>query len=229
MICTVCGGRHFNRGASVLWPDLINAWQLSREEVQYINRQQGDTCKDCGSNLRSIALADAIRGCLRTSLHLQQLVETEDAKGVSILEINEAGTLTPWLKKFGGYRFGAYPELDMHAMPFPDGHFDLVVHSDTLEHVPNPVHALWECRRILKPGGVLCFTVPIIVGRLTRDRTGLPKSFHGLEADAADDFVVQTEFGADAWAWPMKAGFREVATYAVEYPSALAFAAYKDI
>ena len=35
------------------------------------------------------------------------------------------------------------------------------------------------CRRVLKPEGALCFTVPKIVGRLTRSRDGLPKSYNG--------------------------------------------------
>ncbi len=71
----------------------------------------------------------------------------------------------------------------MHAIPYAAGTFDIVVHSDTLEHVENPVHALAECRRVLKPGGALCFTVPIIVGRLTRNRKGLPPELPGRRCD----------------------------------------------
>ena len=78
------------------------------------------------------------------------------------------------------------------------GAFDLVVHSDTLEHVPDPLRGLSECRRVLRPNGGLCFTVPVIVGRLTRSRTVLPKSFHGMETTLSDDWAVQTEFGGDA-------------------------------
>lgn len=37
----------------------------------------------------------------------------------------------------------------------PDGQFDLVLSSQVLEHVPNPAAYLAECRRLLKPGGVL--------------------------------------------------------------------------
>ncbi len=116
----------------------------------------------------------------------------------------------------------------MHALPYPDGSFDVVVHSDTLEHVPNPLHALGECRRVLKPGGALCFTVPVIVGRLTRSREGLPKSYHGNPEESGDDFVVHTEFGADFWSFPVRAGFAEVRLYSVEHPAAIAMAAFRS-
>jgi YHS domain-containing protein len=45
---------------------------------------------------------------------------------------------------------------------------------------------LTECRRVPRPGGVLCFTVPIVVGRLSRRREGLAKSFHGTATDTPD-------------------------------------------
>jgi len=35
-----------------------------------------------------------------------------------ILEINEAGSLTTFLKSAPRYHFGAYPALDMHAIPY---------------------------------------------------------------------------------------------------------------
>ena len=92
-----------------------------------------------------------------------------------------------------------------HALPYPSNTFDIVVHSDTLEHVTNPVHALTECHRVLRPNGTLCFTIPVIVGRLTRSRAGLPKSFHGSPQTATDDFVVQTEFGSDMWTYVLQA------------------------
>jgi SAM-dependent methyltransferase len=75
-----------------------------------------------------------------------------------------------FLHRFKGHLLAAYPDVDFHRLPHCDASFDLVVHSDTLEHVDHPIHALAECRRVLKPGGALCFTIPVIVGRMSRDR-----------------------------------------------------------
>lgn len=50
-------------------------------------------------------------------------------------------------------------EGDAEDMPFPDGSFDAVVSSFGIHHVPRPEAALAECRRVLKPGGRIAFTV----------------------------------------------------------------------
>jgi SAM-dependent methyltransferase len=223
--CGICGGTAFSH-RRIAWPSLISEWQLSPDEVAYVDRQQGTTCDRCGSNLRSIALANAIRAFLGDRATLEQIAER--GTPASILEINEAGHLGPFLRRFAGHVLAAYPEVDIHRLPYADGFFDLVVHSDTLEHVINPIHALAECRRVLKPGGALCFTVPVIVGRMTRDRTGLPMSYHGDAATAAADYAVRTEFGADAWTYLMEAGFTSVAIHAFAYPAAIAFLASKS-
>jgi SAM-dependent methyltransferase len=224
-VCSICGGTEF-KNQSVLWQRLIEEWQLSPCEVEYIDRQQGRCCTSCGANLRSVALANALRFAFGTDLLLSQFAESS-AASLSVLEINDACHVGPTLKKFPKHVFAAYPEVDIHRLPYPDNSLDVVVHSDTLEHVEYPIHALTECRRVLKPSGWLCFTIPIIVGRLTRDRAGLPLSFHGSAETSSADFSVKTEFGADAWTYLIQAGFSNIAISAVEYPAGIALSARK--
>ncbi|UIL28707.1 class I SAM-dependent methyltransferase [Rhizobium leguminosarum] len=151
--CSVCGSREF-KFSEVLWDGLTDEWQICEEERRYIDRQQGEQCIRCGSNLRSIALADGLRNVFSTDKTLSDFVASASSKA-SILEINEAGTLHSLLMKLPGHVFAEYPRVDMHALPFDAESFDVVVHSDTLEHVKNPVHALQECGRVLKTGGAL--------------------------------------------------------------------------
>jgi SAM-dependent methyltransferase len=224
MQCGVCGGTSFTF-QRISWEKLANEWQLSPAEVAYVDQQQGKTCDQCGANLRSIALANALRAFIGTNLTLKEVASSPLAKDLAILEINQAGTLHPILKTFSNHTFGAYPDVDIHAIPYEDSTFDVVIHSDTLEHIKNPIHGLQECRRVLKPNGGLCFTVPIIVGRLSRNRDGLTPSFHGNLDTMPEDFVVHTEFGADAWTYILEAGFTEVSIHSIEYPAAIAFVA----
>ncbi len=49
---------------------------------------------------------------------------------------------------------------DITAIPVEDASFDAVMCTEVLEHVPDPVAALKEMNRILKPGGHLLITAP---------------------------------------------------------------------
>lgn len=46
------------------------------------------------------------------------------------------------------------------TIPVPDAAFDVVLCSEVLEHIPNPLAAIQEFARILRPGGTLLLTAP---------------------------------------------------------------------
>lgn len=217
--CPCCGGREQNF-RPVIWPELSKGWGLSTEEIAYVDRQQGSQCVDCGANLRTQALALAILRVLGAKGTFRRFARSIRGRFLRILEINAAGNLSQFFPVLSGHEVRNYPELDMMAMNLPSRCYDLVIHSDTLEHVPNPVQGLSECMRVLKPGGACCFTVPIIVGRLTKSREGLPPTYHGREGDNLDDYLVHTEYGADTWRHALMAGFAECRIVSMEHPAA---------
>jgi ubiquinone/menaquinone biosynthesis C-methylase UbiE len=49
---------------------------------------------------------------------------------------------------------------DITSIPEPDGSFDAILCTEVLEHVPNPIAALTELARLLRPGGSLILTAP---------------------------------------------------------------------
>jgi SAM-dependent methyltransferase len=219
MTCNCCGSVRLD-GGPVLWKELTAEWRLGPDEAAYVDRQQGWHCLDCGANLRSMALAGAVMRFANFAGLFRDFVRGPGA-ALRVLEINEACHLTPYLCEIPGHELRRYPDVDMMDLPMPDATYDLVVHSDTLEHVLRPVRGLSECRRVLRPGGACAFTVPMIVGRLTVSREGLSPSYHGNPSNPAD-CRVYTEYGADAWADVIRAGFPECRIFSLEYPAAQA-------
>jgi len=223
--CVCCGSKNII-STTVLWQSLINDWQISQPEVDYINKQQGLHCNDCKSNLRSMTLANSLMRCFNYKGLFKNFVQEEKIRNLKILEINEAGSLTFFLSQIFGHTLKIYPEIDMMNINYSDMSFDVVIHSDVLEHIKYPLRALSECYRVLKVGGYCAFTVPIIVDRLTRSREGLSPSYHG-SGENYSDLLVYTEYGCDVWKQVIQVGFQECRLYSLEYPSAQALIGIK--
>jgi SAM-dependent methyltransferase len=82
---------------------------------------------------------------------------------------------------FGGMKcladFYGHSEL----LPFRDNSLDFVAASHVLEHSANPVKALAEWYRVLKPGGIIYFVVPDL--RFTWEKSRQPTSVAHLLED----------------------------------------------
>ena len=71
-------------------------------------------------------------------------------------------------KKYKGYQDdseGRYGKIDyisdISSIPVPSESFDVILCTEVLEHVPEPIVVLQELSRILKPGGQLLITAPL--------------------------------------------------------------------
>ncbi|PIR72622.1 MAG: hypothetical protein COU42_00590 [Candidatus Nealsonbacteria bacterium CG10_big_fil_rev_8_21_14_0_10_36_24] len=51
---------------------------------------------------------------------------------------------------------------DIIKIPEPDNSFDAILCTEVIEHVPDPIKALEELTRLLKPGGIIILTAPFI-------------------------------------------------------------------
>lgn len=65
-------------------------------------------------------------------------------------------------------------QADAEIIPFKDDVFDLVIAHHSIEHLKNPGYFIRECKRILRPDGVVCIVVPV-------SPFGLTKLWHGLK------------------------------------------------
>jgi SAM-dependent methyltransferase len=226
-VCPVCGRDQF-AAQSILWPELIEEWTLSPDEVDYINLQQGLFCTACQNNLRVLTLAAAVTKAFGYAGSFDDLCRNDAGiRQLTVIEINAAKNLAPFLQALPKYAQHSFPQLDMQRMSFADASIDVIIHSDTLEHIPDSKAALKECRRVLKPAGHLFYTLPIVIGRLTKSRHGLPPSYHGRPGVKREDCIVHTEYGADFWCEIFEAGFREVSLTSLIFPAAIAIHAIK--
>ena len=67
-----------------------------------------------------------------------------------------------------------------HKLPIQDGSLDLVVSVEVIEHISQPYEFLDQCRRLLKPGGMLVFSTPNVGNLQSRVRAlfmGLPSLY----------------------------------------------------
>lgn len=59
-----------------------------------------------------------------------------------------------------------FETADAYVLPFPDASFDAVFSHALLEHLREPIKALKEMRRVLKPEGIIGIRVPDFEGNL---------------------------------------------------------------
>jgi len=75
-------------------------------------------------------------------------------------ETQDFASLDPDQLRYGGYGSIDY-RCDIANVPVADGEFDAILCTEVLEHVREPIKAVREMARILKPGGRLMLTAPL--------------------------------------------------------------------
>lgn len=90
-------------------------------------------------------------GHLLEKLHFKKPSNTYYGVDVTDIALRKASARCP---------FAILAPYDIIALPFEDDFFDVVIATETLEHVFEYEKAIAELKRVLKPGGVLMVTFP---------------------------------------------------------------------
>lgn len=211
MKCAVCG----NNVSKWLYKTIIDdtlalSWQIDKDTRKKFNLRESQFCPKCKNSLRTREFAKVIMKKFHSNKESfkQWIKNNSDLK---IAEINSVGRLHKYLKNSNNLYYSEFIKkasiknlyykyllgirhVDITETPYRDNSFDVVLHSETLEHVANPLKALKECKRILKPQGICIFTIPVIPDRKTKNVL-INRSYHGK--GRKKDYLVYWEFGWD--------------------------------
>ena len=234
--CSACGRfRPMLRRPRLIPPKLIELWGLSPLETESLIRKESLDCLSCKAKLRGRRLAQVILDKFpvgnpsKACRSLKDWSKTPEAQGLRIAEFNRIDGVHEQLTALPRFTFSEYRETalpgsivdgvrveDLTTLTFPNESFDLILTSETLEHVADYSKSLREIHRVLSPGGLHIFTIPILPSQ--------PKTFARKQIDPDGNAIdlaaplfhpggdigypVFTEFGLDASELFEQAGFR---------------------
>jgi SAM-dependent methyltransferase len=151
------------------------------------------TCNLCGFPVLRLHGGDAGRRCLRCLSTFRHravgavLGRLGLRRSAHVYELSSRGALCRYLRRTfarvttselfdgvapGGFR-GAVQCQDVQRLTYTDGAFDLVTSTEVFEHVPDDRRAFAEVHRVLRAGGLLVFTVPLMEVGPTLERARL--------------------------------------------------------
>lgn len=187
--------------------------RLRRDEI-------GVRCARCGASSVHLAIGVALR----------ELVGA--LSGKDACELSARGPLANYLRRHarsvalseffadvevGVERAGVRCE-DVQRLSYADASFDLITHTEVMEHVPDDARAYAELRRVLRPGGVMLFTVPLHGASATIERAHLrdgaiehrlAPAYHGDPLRGGARILVYRDYGHDILNRLARAGFVE--------------------
>ncbi|MGH3556280.1 MAG: class I SAM-dependent methyltransferase [Mycobacterium sp.] len=240
--CAACGADTTFAFNSWTIPDDLHAFWADPNVSHAFVRRESMFCRFCCCSLRVRRIAEVLvalygpPGCGSFA----ELIEEPAFRALDVAEVNtigSLGSLHALLRRLPRLAFSDYrgPQRlgevvdgirneDICRLTYPDAAFDLVLSSDTLEHVHDFRAALAETWRVLRPGGRHVFTVPAVWTRATTEARAqmgddgeivhlMPPLYHGRGSGAyrfipvGADLLAFTEFGRDIVDYVREAGF----------------------
>jgi SAM-dependent methyltransferase len=172
-----------------------------------------------------ICYAGIVQGSLGWALHdLIGSLGSDD-----VCELSARGALANFLRRTARsvaaseYHEGVQPGSvhegirceDVQRLTYADASFDLVTHTEVLEHVPDDRLAFKELLRVLRPGGTMVFTIPMHGGLSTVERARirdgavdhLLEPVYHLDSLRGEGILAFRDYGDDVLERLQRAGF----------------------
>jgi SAM-dependent methyltransferase len=182
--CDVCGRfRPMLYRRRVIPRRLEELWGLSPRLALALARKESLDCSGCGAKLRARRMAKVLLHIYQVgsppapASSLARWAEYPQAQALRVAEINRIEGLHDHLSRLPGFQSSDYQPGSLHGtithgirsedltqLTYPESSLDLVLTSETLEHVPDLHAALKEIHRVLVPGGLHVCTVPLLPG-----------------------------------------------------------------
>jgi SAM-dependent methyltransferase len=164
--CNICGGAN-----------TVPAAALQREVP---------SCARCGSTVRTRAIVHLLTTELfGRSITIPELPRRADLAGIGLSDSEHYAKRLGEKLDYTNTFFHREPRLDITA-PADDltGRYDFIIASDVFEHVAPPVaRSFANARRLLKPQGVLIFSVPYSLEAETREHFPELNDYRLVERD----------------------------------------------
>jgi SAM-dependent methyltransferase len=178
-------------------------------------------CLRCGATPIAMSLVSAL------------LALVPDLRMATVFELSGRGPLYRFLRRHSQsvvgsqYVEGVAPGSsvagvrveDVQRLTFPANSFDICTSTEVFEHVADDRRGFAEVLRVLKPGGLFLFTVPIDLNANTRERAAIvggkvvhfvPPEYHLDPASMQSPVLSFRDYGRDIVARLNEAGFSRV-------------------
>jgi SAM-dependent methyltransferase len=170
-LCNICG--HTN---------VMSPAALDREAA---------SCRKCGSNVRFRAIVDALSTRLFGHSMPMEIFSRKPLLGAGMSDSDVYARRLAERFSYVNTYYHTEPRLDI-TRPTPEqiGKHDFVITSDVFEHVAPPVQKAFDnLQAILKPGGVVIFSVPFSLEADTQEH--YPELFDWRVVETGGNFVLE--------------------------------------